>query len=63
MIVLERIDEWALNRAVGHIEGTVSPGETGSIGIAGHREGFFRCLRNISEGQKILFATLQGAYQ
>jgi sortase A len=63
VIVLERIDEWALNRAVGHIEGTMLPGETGNIGIAGHRGEFFRCLRNISEGQIILFTTLQGTYQ
>ena len=37
--VLEGTDDLTLNRGVGHIAGTVSPGEDGNIGIAGHRDG------------------------
>jgi sortase A len=53
--VLEGTDDLTLNRAVGHIEGTPrpGPGETGNIGIAGHRDGFFRALRNIHLGDTI----------
>ena len=48
--VLEGTDEWTLNRAVGHIAGTAQPGELGNVGIAGHRDGFFRVLKDIAAG-------------
>lgn len=40
----------ALNRGVGHIEGTALPGEPGNLGIAGHRDGFFRGLKELRRG-------------
>jgi sortase A len=48
--VLEGTDDWTLNRAVGHIEDTASPGAAGNVGIAGHRDGFFRGLKDIAAG-------------
>jgi sortase A len=48
--VLEGTDEWTLDRAVGHIEGTARPGVAGNVGIAGHRDGFFRVLKDIGKG-------------
>jgi len=48
--VLEGTDDLSLNRAVGLIAGTARPGEDGNIGIAGHRDGFFRGLKDIQEG-------------
>lgn len=51
--VLEGTDEFALNRAVGHIDGTPEPGQEGNIGIAGHRDGFFRRLKDIQQGDAI----------
>src|SRR4051812_20856091 len=45
--VLEGTDEWTLNRAVGHIDDTAAPGTGGNSGIAGHRDGFFRGLKDI----------------
>jgi sortase A len=45
--VLEGTGEWTLNRAVGHIEDTALPGAEGNTGIAGHRDGFFRALKDI----------------
>jgi sortase A len=48
--VLEGTDDWTLNRAVGHIEDTATPGSSGNCGIAGHRDGFFRCLKDIANG-------------
>ncbi len=51
--VLEGTDEIALNRGVGWIEGTARPGEVGNIGIAGHRDGFFRGLKDIHTGDRI----------
>lgn len=43
--ILEGTDDLSLNRAVGHIAGTPKPGENGNVGIAGHRDGFFRGLK------------------
>jgi LPXTG-site transpeptidase (sortase) family protein len=63
VIVLEGTGRWTLNRAVGHIDGTALPGESGNVGIAGHRDSFFRGLRNISENDKITLTTLEGTYQ
>jgi sortase A len=55
--VLEGTDDLVLNRGVGHIAGTVQPGEDGNIGIAGHRDGFFRVLKDIGPGDTIEVAT------
>jgi len=51
--VLEGTDDLSLNRAVGHIIGTPKPGETGNVGIAGHRDGFFRGLKDLTTGDTI----------
>jgi sortase A len=51
--VLEGTDDITLNRGVGHIATTARFGETGNVGIAGHRDGFFRGLRNIKVGDRI----------
>jgi len=58
--VLEGTDELVLNRGVGHIAGTPPPGETGNIGIAGHRDGYFRGLKDIAVGDLIVIETLEG---
>lgn len=50
VVVLAGSDEWSLNRGVGHIPGTASPGEAGNVGIAGHRDGFFRALQRAQVG-------------
>jgi sortase A len=51
--VLEGTDDLVLDRGVGHIPGTVLPGEVGNIGIAGHRDGFFRALKDVKPGDTI----------
>ena len=55
--VLEGTDDLTLNRAVGHIASTPRPGEDGNIGIAGHRDGFFRGLKNVLTGDTIEIVT------
>jgi sortase A len=57
--VLEGTDEWTLNRAVGHIEDTAMPGADGNTGIAGHRDGFFRALKDIRTGDLLEIETLR----
>ena len=51
--VLEGTDDITLNRGVGHIAGTAGLGENGNVGIAGHRDGFFRGLKDIQVGDTI----------
>lgn len=56
--VLEGTDDLTLNRAVGLIARTASPGESGNVGIAGHRDGYFRGLRELVLGDTIELRTL-----
>lgn len=56
--VLAGTDDLTLNRGVGLIEGTNRPGEGGRIGIAGHRDGFFRVLKDVHRGDTIELETL-----
>jgi sortase A len=58
--VLEGTDELTLNRAVGLIEDTARPGESGNVGIAGHRDGFFRGLMDVKAGDRLELETLTG---
>lgn len=58
--VLAGTTELVLNRGVGHITGTPLPGEAGNIGIAGHRDGYFRGLKDVAIGDVIEMATLSG---
>ena len=51
--VLEGTDDLTLNRGVGHIAGTALFGKNGNVGLAGHRDGFFRGLKNIRVGDRI----------
>ena len=57
--VLEGTDDLILNRGVGHVNGTAYPGENGNVAIAGHRDGFFRGLKDLVVGDKIEMITLQ----
>jgi sortase A len=55
-------DARTLELAVGHIPGTALPGEDGNVGLAGHRDTFFRRLRNIRPDDEIRVVTLDGTY-
>jgi sortase A len=63
VMVLEGTDELTLNRAVGRIEGTALPGEPGNVGIAGHRDSFFRGLKDLSKDDLVTVTTLSGVYR
>jgi sortase A len=58
--LLQGTDDATLDRGVGHIEDTAVPGTDGNAGIAGHRDGFFRVLKDITEGDAIELQTLAG---
>src|SRR5579871_1219349 len=59
-MVMEGDDRLTLRRAVGHIPGTSLPGQPGNTGIAGHRDTFFRSLRNIRLNDVISLTTVLG---
>ncbi|HEX4068336.1 MAG TPA: class D sortase [Acidobacteriaceae bacterium] len=58
--VLDGTDVLTLNHAAGRIAGTALPGEAGNIGIAAHRDGFFRNLGKVRIGDPIELETRDG---
>ena len=61
-IVREGEDARTLQLAVGHIAGTALPGAAGNMGLAGHRDTFFRRLREIDPGDIIRLVAVEGTY-
>lgn len=51
--VFDGTDSATLNRGLGRIAGTAEPGSEGNIAIAGHRDGFFRGLKDIKPGDTV----------
>jgi sortase A len=51
--VFNGTDALTLDRGVGRILGTVKPGQGGNMGIAGHRDGFFRGLKDLIVGDVV----------
>ncbi len=62
-MVLHGVDNRTLRRAVGHIPGTAAPGQPGNVGLAAHRDTFFRALRNVRRNDLIRIESLDGVYQ
>jgi sortase A len=62
-MVREGADAGTLRSAIGHIPGTALPGRMGNIGLAGHRDTFFRALRNIEKDDTIDFETENGTFR
>jgi sortase A len=61
-IVLEGVDARTLRRGVGHIPGTDLPSQQGNVGLAGHRDSFFRALKDISKNDTITLTTPEGVF-
>jgi len=61
--VLQGTSSRMLRRGVGHIAGTPLPGETGNSGIAGHRDTFFRALKDIRRDDEIQLQTAAGLFR
>jgi len=62
-IVLEGVDSKTLRRGVGHIPETAPPGAGGNVGLAAHRDSFFRGLKDIRKNDIIRLKTLDGSYE
>lgn len=61
-VVRAGADAKTLRLAVGHIAGTAYPGEPGNVGLAGHRDTFFRKLRDIQRDDIIRMVTPEGTF-
>jgi len=57
VVVVQGESEAILQRAVGHLARTALPGMEGNVVLAGHRDTFFRPLKDIREGDQITVAT------
>jgi len=55
-------DARTLRLAVGYIPGTGLPGARGNFGLAGHRDTFFRKLRDINPDDEIRIVTTDGVF-
>jgi sortase A len=62
-IVLEGVGDKTLRRAVGHIPETLLPEEGGNVGLAGHRDSFFRELKDVRQDDLISLQTLAGTFR
>jgi len=63
VMISQGVSGRTLRRSAGHIPGTALPGELGNVGIAGHRDTFFRPLKEIRKNDTLTLTTLQGTYQ
>ena len=52
--------ELNMDRGAGIIDGMAYPHEGGNIGIAGHRDGYFRVLKDVQAGDTLILQTLEG---
>lgn len=62
-MVVEGDSNKILRRAVGHMPETPLPWESGNVALAGHRDSFFRPLRNVRSGDAITLKTVNGDFQ
>ena len=53
-------DDVTLDRGAGHVDGTAPPGSDGNVAIAGHRDGYFRVLKDVVLGDRLRLVTPAG---
>src|SRR5690606_9459474 len=62
-IVLSGADPLILRVAVGHVDGTAWPGESGHAVLAAHRDTFFRPLKDARVGDTVWFRSRAGEWR
>jgi sortase A len=63
VIAVEGDDERMLRIAAGHLPDTPLPWQEGNASFAGHRDTFFRALRDLRVGDRIEIATTRGTFR
>jgi sortase A len=61
-VVIEGDDEATLRVAIGHLPDTPLPWETGNVAMAGHRDTFFRPLKDVVVGDQMRLITPRGEF-
>jgi sortase A len=61
-VVAQGIEKATLSRAVGHIPGTSLPSEGGNVGLAAHRDTFFRALQDVKVADSIRLVMPHSTY-
>jgi sortase A len=61
-MIEEGVGAATLRHAAGHIPSTALPGDSGNVGVAGHRDTLFRSLRGIRKHDRIVISTLSNDY-
>jgi sortase A len=61
-LVAEGVDDDTLRLAVGHLPASAFPGERGNVALAGHRDSFFRVLKDVGTGEEVRFRTPDGVF-
>jgi sortase A len=61
--ITDGIGNSELRHGVGHVPGTAVPGGLGTMGLAGHRDTYFRRLRGVHPGMQIVVSGLRGVYR
>lgn len=56
----DKASDLHMDRGIARIEGTAQPGEAGNMGIAGHRDGYFRVLKDIKFGDEMIVTSVNG---
>jgi len=62
-VLLEGTDHQTLDKSIGQVVESGLPGETGNIGIAGHRNTHFRKLEWIRRGDEIVLTSPKGKFR
>jgi sortase A len=62
VVALEGVDDDTLRRGAGHFPGTALPGQVGNASFAGHRDSFFRALRDVRSGDEVRVEAPDGDY-
>lgn len=62
-LVAEGDDPRTLGVAVGHIRGTAFPGESGNVGLAGHRDTVFLGLKEARRDDLVRLSTPDGVFE
>ena len=63
VMLVEGVASRNLKLAAGHVPGSAFPGEPGNVCIAGHRDTFFRKLREVRQNDEISITTLSGSFR
>jgi sortase A len=63
VMVVQGDSRASLRHAVGHLPKSALPGEWGNVALAGHRDTYFRPVRDIRLGDEIRFKTLEHNFE